>query len=330
MTLVKAPTVTAALNGTSEATQRRINLVDNATFTWVLINDPANNELDIQGNVVDTNPIPDLSDGQLLGYSSGTGTLAAVGPAAEDGQIIVSNSARDVGYDYVTLSSLPTFYPANKCEFYDDMFMSTTEDGEIGLLGWSVAVATGTVTALASTNDTNSPGICVLNRSTTAAGRACINLGLAQVRLGGGEIIIEMRVRVSQLSNGTNTYTFRAGLGDSVSADHTDGVYFEHNSTSGNWILKTANNNTRSSTTSSIAVATGATWAKLRIEINSNATSVSYYVDGALAGTITTNIPTAAGRETGPNFQLVGTLGTVSVNAQIDYFYFKQTFTTPR
>lgn len=100
-----------------------------------------------------------------------------------------------------------------------------------------------------------------------------------------------------------NTVTFRAGFHNSVTpTDASNGIYFEYTN-SGNIFFKTAINNIRS-TSSSIATLLVNNWYKLKITVNSNATSVTgevYDSLGVLIGSqiLTTNIPKLARTQVG-------------------------------
>ena len=122
---------------------------------------------------------------------------------------------------------------------------------------------------------------------------------------------------VFRLQNTTNC-EYRFGIHDviGVAVDATDGVYI---SISGTTLSgKTANNSTRSSTGTTYTVST-ATWYRMKVVVNSNATRVDYYLydaAGALLWTnnLTTNIPTASGRGVGIGFTgYKTTAGTVAL-----------------
>jgi hypothetical protein len=86
---------------------------------------------------------------------------------------------------------------------------------------------------------------------------------------------------------------------------------------------KTANNAVRT-TSATIATLTVNTWYRCRIEINSNATQANFYVyddSGTLLGStnITTNIPTAAGRETGAGLVATNSGTTATLLAYFDF-----------
>lgn len=131
-----------------------------------------------------------------------------------------------------------------------------------------------------------------------------------------------------QSSPGSVSYpTYRIGFGDTISyADQTDGVWLEYDpSGSNNFRMCSASNGTRTRTASSVAVA-ASTWYRGVWYFNQAGTSVSYFLstNGAPVvklGTVSTNLPTGAGRSCGPNCQtrtvLVGSsslAGTASMN----------------
>jgi hypothetical protein len=135
-------------------------------------------------------------------------------------------------------------------------------------------------------------------------------------------------IRIPTLATAIDDYTLRLGYGTSVNADHANGVYFEYNrSLSTNWRLKTANQSIRTSVNSSIPVVNNA-WIQLSWIVNAAGTQVDFYVDGVLAGSITTNIPIVTGQGCGPNYQIVSTVLLAGQRScLIDYFYFIKYFT---
>jgi len=86
---------------------------------------------------------------------------------------------------------------------------------------------------------------------------------------------------------------------------------------------KTANNSTRT-TSSTIATLTVNTWYRCRLEVNSNATQVDFYVyddSGTQLGSqsITTNIPTTTGKETGAGVIATNSGTTATILAYFDW-----------
>jgi hypothetical protein len=178
-------------------------------------------------------------------------------------------------------------------------------------------ISSGTQAKIAS--EANHPGILRISSSTTANSGGYIETDATAFLLGGGEcfeVIFQPRV-----SGNANT-TIRMGFLDTISStDATDGAYFELPAGSLDIVGKTANNGTRT-TSSAIATLTVNTWYRARLEVNSNATQVNFYVfndSGTQLGTqsITTNIPTASGRNTG-----AGVIATNSGTTAVELVYF--------
>jgi hypothetical protein len=69
-------------------------------------------------------------------------------------------------------------------------------------------------------------------------------------------------------------------------------------------------------------------WYILKAVINAAATSVDFYIDNVLVKTETTNIPTAS--TVGNIINLVKSAGTTARTVDVDYYYFKQKYSTPR
>jgi hypothetical protein len=181
------------------------------------------------------------------------------------------------------------------------------------------AINSGTIAKIPG--EPNHPGILRISSSTTANSGGYVLTDTTAFRIGGGEVFeIIFQPRVS----GNANTTIRMGFLDTTtSADATDGVYFELPANSLDIVAKTANNSVRTTSTA-IATLTVNTWYRLRIEINSNATQANFYVyneNGTLLGStsITTNIPTAAGRETGAGLVATNSGTTATLLAYFDF-----------
>lgn len=239
-----------------------------------------------------------------------------------------------------TLSqTTPEYHMIGKSYLFDDFDTATGA----GMTGWSnFNAGTGAVQTITN-GEANHPGIVAHNTGTTNTGRSGMVRSSASVLLGGGTYVYETVVRIPVLSNATDEFSVRCGLGDGTAADHVDGVYFEYNraSTGNYWVIKTASNSVRTSATldgtsgnPTVAV-TANTWYRLRAEINAAGTSVTFYIDTAAGtrtsvGTISTNIPTGAGRQCCPLMHILKSAGTTNVTAEVDYWEHQQKFTTLR
>ena len=139
------------------------------------------------------------------------------------------------------------FDPSRQVLLYEDWLAGSSA----GALGWTAANSGSGAASSTSTTGVNNlgrPGIVSLSTGTVATGRAALHLGTVSAQLGGGAIEYRTNVFITNLSDATNTYVLRVGLGDqTTSTDFTDGVYFEYASgTSPEWRLATASNNIRS------------------------------------------------------------------------------------
>lgn len=187
------------------------------------------------------------------------------------------------------------------------------------------------VTALTST--ATELGLMQLATGTTTTGRASVSANLAGVRFGTDAWYFCTRYRVGNLSDGTETYSLRYGFIDSITAESTDGVFwrYTHSVNSGNWQLVARNNNNETGSiinTSTAPVTSGLQ--KLEIIVNAAGTSVEGFIDGVSVGTITTNIPTASGRETGYGLFILKSAGTTSRGVAVDNMQVVCTRTTPQ
>lgn len=197
---------------------------------------------------------------------------------------------------------------------------------------WSVS-GTGAANSQNAVADPGGhPGVMQSQTGTTTTGRAGLqgNVG-TNVLLGNGAVRYDCAVRIPTLSDGTETFNVRAGLLDSVSAESVDGCHFRytHGENGGNWTLVTRSNSVETAANSNVAVVAN-TWYRLTVEVNAAGTSVTFYVNGTACGTITTNIPTAAGRQTGWGHGIIKSAGTTSRSLDVDYWEVEQLFTTPR
>jgi len=153
-------------------------------------------------------------------------------------------------------------------------------------------------TTIAGTGSPSHPGIQSIKSSVSGADRGFVyRTDNASFLLGGSERT-DLVLRPQFLA-GT---TIRFGFHDTATvADAVDGCYLE--SVAGLLVGKTATNSTRSTTGTNYQMVTN-TWYRLRVVLDPTAARVDYYLyseAGALLWTdnLTTNIPTAAGRETG-------------------------------
>lgn len=170
----------------------------------------------------------------------------------------------------------------------------------------------------------NHPGVLKL-RSSATPNSGCefraYTSGNEHVLIGGNEWF-EMIFDIVTLTNSV----FRFGYVDaqSITADPFDGVYFEVSS--GTLKGKTANNQTVSTTATTYTPSTGV-WYRARLGVNEDASLVSYYLydengAGLWSDTLSTNIPTATGRECGVTIRVGSTNSAITDLIHLDYAAF--------
>lgn len=286
------------------------------------------------------------SDNATLGYSFGTGIelkengsiLLSVG----DGITAFSKSTGDsMAFDFTSVTSgktatwqnsngtvawtsqIPNFDENNIVQYCEFITAATTANPPF--IG--AAISTGTNAANTTNLNSNRPGVVRMTSSTTANGGYKWQTDVTTTRLGGNEIFT---TGIAPLN--FTTTTMYAGFHDSAtSALPVDGVYFKY-SQNGNIVLETSNNSTRS-TSGTITTLSLNTWYKLKITMNSDATSALgevFDATGTLirSETLTTNIPKTAGREVGSG--IVVTESTTTATAMLDLDYIKTQFKVVR
>lgn len=123
---------------------------------------------------------------------------------------------------------------------------------------------------------------------------------------------VAIRCQIPTLSAAGDHVAIRIGFLDTDNAKPVDGAYVEYDSTaSANWRYCTANGSVRTETASTTPVVAAA-WHVIEVAVNAAGTSAAFLVNGALLGTLTTNIPTGAARMTQFGFHLVRLAGTPS------------------
>lgn len=209
---------------------------------------------------------------------------------------------------------------------HPDIVETWLANGNAGNHGWGNTVSGGSAT-ITTTGVAGQPGRLMLNTSSASNAVAAAYLGTANTIFGGSLSVTNFFwAQFSALATTVDEYQFRGGFGDSTSSDFTDGVYWEYNRLANGdfWVLKAANNSTRTNVVTSTPVTTGRIG--LMTVINSAGTEVRGYtttngVDfvevSASSGTypIAANIPTTSGRECGPILSMLKTGGTTGTTA---------------
>ncbi len=264
-----------------------------------------------------------------IGRLSATTTLVRVQIwASSNSGSVVTFTAGTVDVIHGVPADLVNLPPERCFHAYTDCITNVATDMHVFTVSgtgaaWST-LAPGTVNAI---------GMLRLALGTTASGRGCIaanNLGV--LRLGQGIAVQKTKLRITTLSDATNTYTLRAGFIDSITGESTDGVFFRytHGTNSGKFQAVTRRNGTESTADTGVTAAANTDY-ELEIYVNPDGTSAEFRINNAVVATITTNIPTASGRETGYGMMVLRSAGTAAVNAvEVDYVDTQVYLTTRR
>jgi len=196
----------------------------------------------------------------------------------------------------------------------------------------------GTARSVATTNRTNQQGIIQHSTGTAATNFSGYIYG-SSLYIGSGTISIETYVTIDTLSNATQrffTYFGYAG-GNSNWLNIPSGIFFSYDEggvvfsggiATPNWKCYTRAGSTVTMTITTIPVVDGQ-WYKLRIDINADGTSVTFYVDGVLVATHTTNIPSST-TVIAPISIINKSAGTTARTMLTDYFMYEEIFTNAR
>ena len=174
-------------------------------------------------------------------------------------------------------------------------------------------------------DDTTAAGVVQSSTGTTTSGHARMYFAAVKVfRFATtNKFIYETRVKLDQLSDGTNTFQLLSGFNQSSTAEGTDGVYFSyrHDLNSGKFEIVTKSNGSATRTDTGTTVSS-ATWYNLRLEVLnvSGTLTVRGYINGSqVGGDITSNIPNGSGRGVGFAHLILKSAGTTACTMQTDY-----------
>lgn len=222
-------------------------------------------------------------------YRVGANTMGIAAGGAEKIRINSTGLSTDAGVSYVGGSGVPLM------RYRDDF--ATGIDGSVAAsplfaLGWARTTINGTATTLAPV--ANHPGIVRL--TTTATATSTINLFGTQAA---GSLLpadtFDMTIIMKPAATVDSSMVFALGLGDTTSlavgAVPANGIYIEKAAADTSYfgVCRTASVQTR---TAALATVTNGTWVKFRVR-RSDASTISFSVDGGAEVTVATNVPTA-------------------------------------
>lgn len=294
---------------------------------------PNNTALNLEGGI--QFGAPANSPSALSGSVDPTSSAVAAGK----GSIYLSTSTgiaymkQDNGSstNWTPLGAASSYDPTKNVLFLADDFLGSSRDGGtsqfFGQFGWaSSSLDAGGFSIIGSTitSSVNHPGVIQFQSATNANDGASIFTGSVSAGAsnlaffpGSGAIRMRCLCYVSQLSNGTNNTMLSYGLSDSPAWNGESNcirIQYEYEVDQLHWHLHTTKAGTATNTISTIVTTTG--WHWLQIDVNAAGTSVSYTIDGVLAGTSSTNIPVVG---LPYRFDLRKTLGTTPSSLGLDY-----------
>lgn len=178
----------------------------------------------------------------------------------------------------------------------------------------------------------NAIGVSQMDTGTTATGRRTLSTNLSSLVTTKSRLRFSSRFAIEQLSSGTQTFTTIIGFLDTTATgDPAHGAYFRYTdgTNGGRWQCITSQASTRTTNDSGITADTN--YHAFTIEINEAGTSTTFFIDGVLVATITTNIPNGTlAQAFGYGWKIEKSVGTTQVNQSIDWYYFESERTSAR
>jgi hypothetical protein len=257
-------------------------------------------------------------------------------------QLLAYTSATELWQNKNLIDILEDFNKTKGIYFFEE-FMGNQGGGVTTSFGGLITTATGTgascITTGTITNRTNQQGVVRAQTGTTLTGQAGFLYGGVNLFRGMGTVSIETYVTIETLSTSTERFfTIFGHIGVANYTNPANGIFFTYdeggviggfaNAGSPNFKCVAINTLTRTFFTSSVPVVAGQ-WYKLRIDLNASGTQASYFIDGNLITTLTTNIP-ATTTAMGIHSVIVKTVGVTTRAMQTDYFTYEEIFTNPR
>lgn len=214
------------------------------------------------------------ASGDLI-YASATNTLSKLAKPSFPGQLLVEDGTTPIYYN-----------PLNQFIIDDEFCAGDGNSTFIFAGGGSGGTATQS-----TFGDNAHPGVWGIYTNGIGGNFAIRKLDRF-FYLGGGQVILQIIAKIPNLSDATDRFGIRLGFADDLTGP-ANGVFFSYqdNANSGKWECNTASSASTTATDSGITTDTN--WHNYTIIINSNASSVTFYIDGSLVSTNTTNIPSS-------------------------------------
>jgi hypothetical protein len=264
------------------------------------------------------------------GIVTASGTLATMNALTGSAGQIFYNTTYHATFQWQNNRWWPFGNPDPRYGFvlYDEF---VTPNGGSSL-GW--ASNSSSAVGLSVVSDTTSQGLYYVEPST-AATRANLYLYTAGLEFGGTDFYIETKLQLAELATVSQDFCATFGFNNNLNYDAngacTNGANMQINRAvnGANWITNTVSGGTATTTNTSTAIA-AATWYRLGILVSKTNSNVTFYVNGTLIATHTTNIPSGTSTPMGIQFKMDKTVGSSAVDMYLDYFSAYGFFTTAR
>lgn len=315
---------------------------------------PTNGQILIGSSTSSAMEIATLTEGSAIDITNGAGSIAIDVDINE----LTAETTIDVDDDYLPfydeseaannkmsietlLAQYASSYRKNRFDYYNEFI-----NGVATVTGGNDIIANnnGSGAGSSATSPSSGGNVVGLVRSQTgtdANGSTSCATSASAVTIGGGAWTYEIRMNqiavLSDASGGAEIYQLLIGFYDvNTAQNQTDGIYFLYDragvstgsAASANWQTVTTSNSTRTFTTTSSAVSTGATL--LKIAINASAGSAEFFINGTSVGTHAANIPAGTNRTTGFGWMLIKSNGTTNRALEMDYLSVQCDYTTPK
>lgn len=172
------------------------------------------------------------------------------------------------------------------------------------------------------------PGLVIVATGSTSTGRcglmATQGLGGGHVLLYGGGVRFGICLRLTSLSDGSQTFTVRCGLNQSATAESSDAVFFRytHSVNGGEWEGVSRSGGSESGSVLDTNAAPSTTqFQTLEFVLNDDADEIEFFVDGASVGTVTSNISTAVPMSFMP-VNIIKSVGNTSRGVAVDAYWY--------
>jgi len=265
--------------------------------------------------------------GDIL-VATGATTVAKVG-VGSDGQVLTADAAQSSGVKWAAAGGGSSYnYSVYQLWEHFTIPVLTTSNGAgfvHGSSGGTGAASNGFVTPTVA----GCFGVQELSTGTTATGWAGIgvgNYGTIGKFDGTNKIRYAAKIYIPTLRTGTEEYTVIVGFGDGNGngAEPLDGAYWKYSSANASWQYITANNSTRTTNTSSTTVAINTPYV---LEVEFDGTGCNFFINGTQVGSrVTTNLPTASGREFSLGVSITKSAGTTARLLDIDWMAMAQDY----